>query len=114
VPRLQLSYPAILRLFGAHMVKERTESRALLAWFLENYYRLDEMEVGECICDGRYDKGIDGIYVNDQLGTWGQNLRTWGQTGCSPLPLTSFFSCQAPQPSRKPSASPLTRSFSDL
>ena len=26
------------------------------------------MEVSDCICDGRYDKGIDGIYVNDKLG----------------------------------------------
>jgi hypothetical protein len=68
LPKLQLSYPAILNEFGAHTVKERTESRALLAWFLENYYRLDEMEVSDCICDGRYDKGVDGIYVNDQLG----------------------------------------------
>ncbi|MGA7849886.1 MAG: AIPR family protein [Terriglobales bacterium] len=68
MPKLQLSYPGILQQFGTHAVKERTESRALLAWFLENYYRLDEMEVSDCICDGRYDKGIDGIYVNDQLG----------------------------------------------
>lgn len=48
-------------------MKERTESRAFLAWFLENYYRLDDTEVQDCICDGPYDKGIDGIYVNGQL-----------------------------------------------
>lgn len=65
---LVLKYPDILRLFGVHTMKERTESRAFLAWFLENYYRLDQMEVGDCICDGNYDKGIDGIYVNEQLG----------------------------------------------
>jgi hypothetical protein len=64
---LVLSYPDILKLFGVHAIKERTESRAFLAWFLENYYRLDEMEVSDSICDGRYDKGIDGIYVNEQL-----------------------------------------------
>ncbi|MGA9639911.1 MAG: AIPR family protein [Terriglobales bacterium] len=65
---LQLGYPQILKLFGIHAMKERTESRAFLAWFLENYYRLDETEVSDCICDGKYDKGIDGIYVNEQLG----------------------------------------------
>lgn len=65
---LVLKYPDILNLFGVHAMKERTESRAFLAWFLENYYRLDHMEVADCICDGQYDKGIDGIYVNDQLG----------------------------------------------
>ena len=66
--KLRLSYPEILKNFGIHSMKERTESRAFLAWFLENYYRLDDMEVSDCICDGKYDKGIDGIYVNDQLG----------------------------------------------
>lgn len=65
--KLQLSYPDILQLFGGHAVKQRTESRAFLAWFLENYYRLEETEVDDCICDGSYDKGLDGIYVNDQL-----------------------------------------------
>ena len=46
---LQLGYPQILKLFGIHAMKERTESRAFLAWFLENYYRLDETEVSDCI-----------------------------------------------------------------
>jgi AIPR protein len=65
--KLQLSYPDILRLFGSHAVKQRTESRQFLAWFLENYYRLEEGEIDDCICDGNYDKGVDGIYVNEQL-----------------------------------------------
>jgi len=63
---LHLSYPDILKNFGIHAMNERTESRAFLAWFLDNYYRLDEVD--DCICDGKYDKGIDGIYVNEQLG----------------------------------------------
>jgi hypothetical protein len=29
MPKLELSYPAILQHFGMHVVKERTESRAL-------------------------------------------------------------------------------------
>jgi hypothetical protein len=64
--KLQLSYPGILKHFGVHVMKERTDSRAFLAWFLENYYRLDDVD--DCICDGKYDKGVDGIYVNEQLG----------------------------------------------
>jgi hypothetical protein len=67
-PKLTLSYPAILELFGAHAVTQRTESRQFLAWFLANYYRLDETELDECICDGSYDKGVDGVYASDQLG----------------------------------------------
>src|SRR5947209_767772 len=66
--QLDLTYPAILRLFGGHLMKNRTEARAFLAWYLENYYRLEDTEIGDCICDGKYDKGIDGIYVNEQLG----------------------------------------------
>ena len=49
-------------------MKERTESRQFLAWFLENYYRLEETEVSDCICDGPHDKGVDGLYVDDHLG----------------------------------------------
>jgi hypothetical protein len=48
-------------------MKSRTETRALLAWFLENYYRLEDLEVFDSVCDGSGDKGIDGIYVNNQL-----------------------------------------------
>jgi len=64
---LQLSYPAVLITIGAHVMKEATESRAFLSWFLESYYRLEDTALADCICDGDNDKGIDGIYVNDQL-----------------------------------------------
>ena len=67
MPKLQLKYPAIKQLFGAQAVNQRTESRQFLAWFLENYYRLEETEIEDCICDGTDDKGIDGIYVSEQL-----------------------------------------------
>jgi hypothetical protein len=35
-------------------MKERTESRAFLSWFLDNYYRLDDTEVHDCICGGQH------------------------------------------------------------
>lgn len=65
--KLQLLYPAVLKLFGTHAVKQRSESRQFLAWFLEHFYRLEGSEIDDCICDGNYDKGIDGVYVNEQL-----------------------------------------------
>ena len=65
--KLQLSYPDILQMFGTHAVKQRTESRQFLAWFLENYWRIEATEVEDSICDGSYDKGLDGIYVSEQL-----------------------------------------------
>ena len=53
---LVLTYPDILQTIGEHVMKERTESRAFLAWFLQNYYRLDDTEVYDCICDGSNDQ----------------------------------------------------------
>jgi hypothetical protein len=34
-------------------------------WYLENYYRLDATEAVDAVCDNRGDKGVDGIFVND-------------------------------------------------
>src|SRR3546814_16735535 len=64
---LDLSYPAILKLFGNHLIAGRVESRALLGWFLENYYRLDETDAQDAICDGPDDKGVDGIFVDEYI-----------------------------------------------
>jgi len=74
---LDLSYPAILNHFGTHSVKGGTESRAFLAWFLENYYRLEETEIYDSVCDGVNDKGIDGIYVNGELRQIDISRRRW-------------------------------------
>lgn len=63
---IDLSYPAITSLFQQHM-KSGTETRAFLVWFLENYYRLDDLEIYDSVCDGKADKGIDGIYVDHGL-----------------------------------------------
>ncbi len=65
--KIDLTYPNILKTLGRHAVKQRTESRAILAWFLDNYYHLEEIEAYDAICDDVDDKGIDGIYVNEQL-----------------------------------------------
>ncbi len=62
-----LTYPDILANFGSHRAKGRSDSRAFLAWFLEHYYHLDEQAAQESVCDGPDDKGIDGIYVDDNL-----------------------------------------------
>ena len=66
---LNLSYPEILAFLSEHLATGRTESRAFLAWFLENYYRLETVVAQDCICDGPDDKGIDGIYVDNNLET---------------------------------------------
>lgn len=40
------------------------ESPAFLIWYLQNIYRLDEIDSRDAICDKPNDKGIDGIYIN--------------------------------------------------
>ncbi len=65
--KLDLSYPAFVGSFGRHNVKNRLESTAMLAWFLDNYYHLEPTEVSDAICDKSQDKGVDGIYVSDLL-----------------------------------------------
>jgi hypothetical protein len=64
---LDFSYPAILSLLVRYRVKGRTESRAFLAWFLENYYRLEDFDALDCVCDGPDDRGVDGIYLDENL-----------------------------------------------
>jgi hypothetical protein len=64
---LDLSYPAILAELGRHLVPGRTEARAFLAWFLEQYYRREETDAQDAVCDGPDDKGVDGIYVDDNF-----------------------------------------------
>lgn len=64
---LDLSYPNILKLFGPHLIAGREESRALLGWFLEHFYRMDDTDAQDAICDGPDDKGIDGLYVDNNI-----------------------------------------------
>lgn len=45
--------------------KGRTESAALLIWFLRTIYRLDDVEAEDAVCDRKHDEGIDAIFVND-------------------------------------------------
>lgn len=46
--------------------KTRSESAAFLFWFLENFFRLEKQDAEDAICDQTNDKGIDGIYVDDE------------------------------------------------
>ena len=50
-----------------YVVGSRTESTGLLAWFLENVWRLEPEDVDDSICDGGGDKGIDALVVDEDL-----------------------------------------------
>ena len=43
----------------------RGESAAFLIWFLENFFRLERQDAIDSVCDQTNDKGIDGIFVDD-------------------------------------------------
>src|SRR6185312_4251537 len=62
---IEVSYPKILDLFREHLDPKRSESASFLIWYLQNYYRLDRTEAVDAVCDQRGDKGVDGIFVND-------------------------------------------------
>lgn len=64
---LTLEYPGILNHIEPYKLGSRTESSAFLVWFLQHVYRLDDVESDDAVCDGPGDKGIDGIYVYDNL-----------------------------------------------
>ncbi len=44
----------------------RNESASFLMWFLEKIFGLDKIEAIDCVCDNYNDKGIDGIYLDEQ------------------------------------------------
>lgn len=66
---INVDYPTLLALFPEHLDPERSESASMLVWYLQNYYRLNEEEAVASVCDQRGDKGVDGIYVNDDNKT---------------------------------------------
>ena len=65
---LDFTYPQILDLFPQHLDPKRTESASFLIWYLENYLRLDTTEAIDVVCDQSGDKGVDGIYINEDAG----------------------------------------------
>src|SRR5207245_638730 len=62
---IDVDHPQILTLFAQHRAAGRTDSAAFLIWYLENYYRLETVEAIDAVCDQPGDKGVDGIFVND-------------------------------------------------
>lgn len=44
----------------------RGESASFLIWFLENFFRLETQDAIDSVSDQTNDKGIDGIYVDDE------------------------------------------------
>jgi hypothetical protein len=66
---MNVDYTNLLEEIKFYLVPGRKESAAFLMWYLEKYYRLDKQEAIDSVCDNSGDKGVDGIFVNEALGT---------------------------------------------
>lgn len=60
-----LNYTELKKMIARYSGKGRTESASFLNWFLENIYRLSDVDADDAICDEVNDKGIDGIFVDN-------------------------------------------------
>ena len=58
-------FAALGAFVGPFDAKGRTESAALLIWFLQTVYRLDDVEAEDAVCDRKHDEGFDALFVND-------------------------------------------------
>jgi hypothetical protein len=66
---MTVKYPEILAEIDFYNIEGRTESASFLMWYLEKYYRLDRQLAIDSVCDNSGDKGVDGIYINEGMGT---------------------------------------------
>lgn len=62
---INVDYPKLLENFREHLAVKRSESASFLIWYLEQYYRLDTTDAIDAVCDQGGDKGVDGIFIND-------------------------------------------------
>jgi hypothetical protein len=66
---LNVDYPQVQALYADYAGKGRSESASFLIWYLVNYYRLDPDTAIDAVCDQGGDRGVDGIFVNDNDAT---------------------------------------------
>ncbi len=61
----ELKYRNLSKILSKYIQEGRGEHIAFLQWFLESIFRLDAMDAQDAICDKANDKGVDGIYVDN-------------------------------------------------
>lgn len=66
---IETTYPELLNLIKPYLAPKRSESASFLIWYLVNFYRLDDVDATDAVCDQNGDKGVDGIYLNEGAGT---------------------------------------------
>ena len=61
-----LEYVELVKTLKPYLDKGRPVGIAFLNWFLEHIYRLEQVAAEDAICDKSNDRGIDGIYVDNE------------------------------------------------
>ena len=51
---------------SGYSIAGRQDTAAFLTWFLVNYYRIEPQDAVDSVCDHTNDKGIDGIWVDEE------------------------------------------------
>lgn len=64
----QVQFDLLEETIRPYVIGNRTASAGLLAWFLENVWRMEPEDVDDAICDGGGDKSIDALHVDNDLG----------------------------------------------
>jgi hypothetical protein len=62
---MEQHFKDFLRVIDEARIPDQTHSKTLLRWFLFNVFRLDEIPCVDAMCDKANDKGIDGIWVDE-------------------------------------------------
>lgn len=60
-----LEAPQFNELIARFRSKGFSEGKSFTLWFLENIYRLDEVDAADAVCDAQNDKGVDAIWVDE-------------------------------------------------
>ena len=64
-----VKYKDLLTEIKPYLATGRSESASFLAWYFSNYYRLEDTDAIDCVCDQPGDRGVDGVYLNQGEGT---------------------------------------------
>jgi hypothetical protein len=90
---VDVDYPNLLNNFREHLDPKRSESASFLIWYLEKYYRLDKQEAVDAVCDQSNDKGVDGIFINDNdqtITVFQSNISQKSNSTMGDAPLRDF------------------------
>lgn len=89
-----MSFATLLTAIVTGKAADQTDSQALLSWFLYNTFLLDETDSADAVCDRPNDKGIDGMWADDEtreLYLYQAKFTTNEKAGIGDVDLKTFL-----------------------